>query len=443
MSEIPLSFTQDFLCAFDKGDEDGSFGPRYHNTRGWLLHGTVDLDTLQLALNDVVQRHEAIRTVMVRDTEPKHQLILPAAPPELVVHDLSGVDPQQRQQRVEEFLNQVEAGSISVHQQPPLRAELGRFDEQESVLVLVAHHTVTDGWSMRVIMRDLASFYAARRGGTEPDLPELQQYREYTEWQRQTLTEEALDKAREYWRNHLQGAQMLAVRMDRPRSTELTKVTSTYRFVIDAELTGATLRFASSMRSSPFMVLLAAYNLVLHRRTGATDVVTPTITSGRGQPQFENTVGSFFGFVPLRTNLEGCATLREVVQRSRTTALQAQINEIPFPHIMAEAPELMSVFAADDLAVGAIQVFQHPFVADGEMDSGLKYSEIRRRLLSQEVSADIPDGTLWTLDVDPADGIFGNVKFNRNEFDQSTIATMVEEFVAELRRIVTSPDAAL
>jgi condensation enzyme len=442
MSEFPLSFTQDFLCAFDKGDESGSFGPRYHNTRGWLLHGPVDVPTLRAALADVVRRHEAIRTVMVRDAEPRVQRVLPAEQPDLVVHDLSSVAPQDRPARVEAFLNEVEAGTISVHRQPPLRAELGRFDDEESVLVLVAHHTVTDGWSMRVAMRDLAAFYAARREGGEADLPPMLQYREYAAWQRETMTPEVLDKAREYWRTQLAGAQFLGVPMDRPRSAE-PKVTSTYRFVIDGELTSTTLKFASSMRSSPFMVLLAAYNLVLHRRTGATDIVAPTITSGRGQPQFENTIGAFFGFVPLRTDLSGCATLREVVQRSRTTALQAQVNEIPFPTVLGEAPDLMNVFAADDLAVGAIQVFQHPFVADGEMGGDLKYAEIRRRLLSQEVSADIPDGTLWTLDVDPADGIFGNVKFNRTEFDQATIAGMVDEFVTVLRRIVTSPDSAL
>jgi hypothetical protein len=448
MSQYPLSYTQEFLCAFDKGDGEGSFSPRYHNTRGWRLSGTIDLDVLQHALNDVVARHEALRTAIVHDGGTGYQEVLPPSPPALVVHDLSDTDagsdsaPESRDRRVEEFLNQVEAGAIDAHRHPVLRAELGRFDDNDAVLVLIAHHTATDGWSMRVIMRDLAHCYATRTGHDTPPLPTPRQYREYAVWQKEALTEDALASGRDYWRQKLHGSQMLAVPMDRPRS-ELTKVTSTHRFVIDTALTSATLKFAAALRSSPFMVLLTAYELVLRERTGATDIVVPTLTAGRGHPEFEDTVGTFFNFIPLRTSLDGCATLREAMQRTRTTCIEAQTYEVPFGHIVGEAPELMAPFAATDLAVGAIQVFQHPFVTDGELGAGLKYAEIRRRLLSQEVSADIPDGTLWTLDVDPSDGIFGNIKFNRNEFDESTIAGMVDAFTAALRRIVTTPDAPL
>src|SRR5262249_21391423 len=211
----------------------------------------------------------------------------------------------------------------------------------------------------------------------------------------------------------------------------------------DAGLTGPAREFAPRQRSSPFMVLLAAYQVLLHRAPGAEDLVVPTITAGRGQVQFDETVGPFFNFLPLRTSLAGCGTVRDALLRTRSACLQAQSHEIPCAHILAEAPGLMDPFAANDRAVSAIQVFQHPFGADGEMGEDLRYAEIRRRLRSAPVSAGIPDGVLWTLDVDPPYGILGNVKFNRNEFDESTVAGLVDGFVRVLREIVSSPDSPL
>ncbi len=168
----------------------------------------------------------------------------------------------------------------------------------------------------------------------------------------------------------------------------------------------------------------------------------PTITSGREDPRFEETVGPFFNFIPLRTDLSGCVTLRDVHARTRVTCIEAQTREIPFGDIAPEAPELMAPFADDTAAVGAIQVFQHPFVGGGHLDGeGLRYLEIRRRLRFQPVSGDIPDGLLWTFDMAPAEDTYAAVKFNRNEFDVSTVSAMVADFQEALRRLVADPDA--
>ncbi len=438
---IPLSFNQDFMCMFDKGDDEGPFGPRYHIVYGWRVRGPVDTDVLRAALSDVVERHEVLRTVVVRTEEPRRQEVRPPSTPELVVRDLTGTAPDERDRRAEELLIELEANEYSIRELPLLRAVLGRFGDDDAVLAIITHHTATDGWSMQLIIRELAECYAARREQRAPVLPDVPQYQEYTRWERSSLSQETLEKAGAFWRETLAGAEVTAIRSDFPRSADLSKNTSVERFLVGADVTAATLELAKSTRSSPFMVLLAAYEVLLRDLTGDTDITVTTIMSGRGQARFEETIGSFFNFVPLRTDVSDCRTFREVVERTRKTCLGAFSHALPFAHVMGNAPELGAAFVAEDSQVFAFQVFQFPFVMAAQRVGDLEYSEMRRRLLPAEVSTDIPDGALWTIDIDPEGGeMIGQLQFNSNRFDASTIRNLVERFQQVLKESVSTPD---
>jgi hypothetical protein len=444
----PLSLNQEFLCAFDKGDAEGAFSHRHTLVYGWRLRGAVDVDSLRGALADVVARHEVLRTTLVHGPGDQYQEIHPPGDVRLLVRELSGRDPRTRDLAAEEFLNELDASTFSVHELPHLRAELGLFDDNDAVLVLTAHHTATDPWSLGLIIRDLAAYYAARRG-SDPENPPGEeglrgdQYRGYALWQQTGEATAAADVAREYWRRKLDGAQILGIATDRTQPAGVTNAYSVYRFLVDAELTSATLAFAKSARSSAFMVLLAAYNLVLHEMTGATDVVVPTFTSGRYQDRFMNVVGPFYNFVPLRTDLTGCETFRDVLHRTRTTCIEAYSHDIPFIQIVAEAPELTRPFAEQGLAVAAFELLQSPAAMDGEQVGDLTYTELRHRVLSQQVSSDIPDGVLWAIDVLPTGEMSASVKFNRNVFDRATLERIVSDFCRVLEQGVTAPDVAL
>jgi condensation enzyme len=441
--QIPLSHTQSFLRMFDQGDAAGPFGPRYNIVVGWRVAGRIDVDTLRQAMADVVARHDSLRASIVRADGVGYQTINPPSPPQLEVRDLPPDGSRSRDVRTEELLGDVEAGSYSAQKLPHLRAVLGRFDDNDGVLVLITHHTASDGWSMHLLIRDIAACYAARRGHAAPALPEVRPYQEYAEWQQASSAEAAVDVARDYWREKLRDAQILAIGTDRPRSANLAKFSPVYRFSISAELTSATLEFARALRSSPFMVLLAAYNVLLHKRTGSTDLVIPTLTSGRNDPQFQDTVGPFFNFVPLRTTIAGCKTFRGVVERTRTTCLEAYSYDIPFAQIMAEAPDVMRPLTEDSLAACAFQVWQFASVMYRELVGDLEYSEVRRRVLSQADGTDIPDGALLTLDIDPSGEIFGNIAYNSNLFDESSMVDLVAGYRQVLQNAVTGPDAPL
>jgi hypothetical protein len=438
---IPLSFSQEFMVMFDQGDDQGPFGPRYHIAVGWRVRGAIDVEALQGALDDVVARNEVLRTTLVRGEGPRAQIIHPPSSAELEVRDLSGTAPADRDARTEELLMEIEASEYPFRQLPLLAAVLGRFDDQDAVLVLIAQHVEVDGWSMQLIVKEVAECYAARRENREPDLPEVLQFQEYARWERGSTTPELLEKRLAYWRKTLDGADIVGTPSDFPRSANLPKNSGVDRFVVGEDVSAAVLELAKSTRSSPFMVLIAAYKVLLSELTGKTDVTINTIMSGRGQARFEKTVGSFFNFVPLRTDLAGAANFREIVERVRKTCIGAFSNVVPFGAMVADTPELASSFFAEDSQVFAFQVFQFPFLMAAHQVGDLEYSEIRERYKGATVSTDIPDGALWTIDIDP-DGteMIGQLQYNSNRFEPATIRQLVEKFEQVLKQTVTSPE---
>lgn len=442
-ARFPLSANLDLLCLFDKGEVEGAFGPRHLVILGWRLIGELDLDAFQGALDDVVERHEMLRTEIVRDDGDPYQKVHPPCSPRLEIVDLPADDPRPRDVRVDEFLNQQEAGSLSGTELPHMRAVLGRFDERDAVLVLITHHTASDGWSLHVIIRDLAAFYAARRGFGEPDLPAMRQYGDYSLWQREELAKPSADTSRAYWKQKLAGVEITDILADYRISPDVPGVYSVDRFIIEEELTSATLEFARAMRSSPFMVMLSAFNVLIHRMTGVTDLVVPMMTAGRGDPSFNETVGAFFNMVPLRTDLSECRNFMQLVRRTRETCLEAYTYELPFGEIAAQAPELLRTYERDNGAVVAFQVMQFPGVAEGELVGDVEYTSVRRRTMSYPTTSDIPNGILWGLDVLPTGEIASTMRFNSKQFDQPTMTKMVEEYCQVLRKGISDPNSPL
>jgi hypothetical protein len=440
-----LSPNEEVWCALDRGDDFSVFGPRKIVAAGWRLHGPLDIPTLQLALDDVVGRHEVLRTTIVRDKTDPHALIHPPGPAGLAVVELGAVDGDDREYRAHEFLNEIDDGArCDPGQLPLIRATLGRFDGSDAVLVLITHHAVSDGWSMHLIMRDVAVCYARRRGLPAPELPEVRQYGEFANWQHRARDESA-SVARDYWRAKLAGGRFLTIPTDRPRELDVPPAYAVYRFLIDHDLVADTVSLARSMNSSPFMVLYACFTLFLHRRSGANDIVAPIFTSGRTQPEFEQMVGPFFNLLPIRIDLSRCTTFADLVHQTRTTLLEAYTHELPFSEIAAQAdPELMheSLVSVDGAATG-FEIFQYPRDLEAKVIGDVRYVGLRRRLISSSDTSEILDGNLWDFDLDPAGDMVGAVKFNSHHFDQSSIVAMVDEFRELLRASLKSPDSAL
>ncbi|MFC5183310.1 condensation domain-containing protein [Actinomadura harenae] len=438
---FPLSLQQEFLRLIDSGEDSGPFGPWYTIVGGWRLTGPLDLPALQGALDDLVVRHESLRTALVREEDGAHQEVGRPSSPDLAVHDL-GAREGSRDLQAEELVNEVEATPFGMDRTPLLGGVLGRFDERDAVLALAAHHTAVDGWSMQLVVRDLAELYAARRQGRPAVLPPPGQYREFVAWQREYERGPAAQKARDHWRDTLRGARVTPIPTDLSRADGHPATTAWQRFMLPESFRTATLRAARTTRATPFMVLLAAYVLMLRDLTGRDDIVAPTFTPGRMQSRMLDTVGSFYNFIPLRVDLSGCRAFRDVVDAVRRTCLDAYAHELPFNDILAEAPDLMADASEDRAADLAFQVVQSPLIMADQAVGDLRWTAMRRRLLPQPVGSALPDGALWNLELN-APGIVGSAGFLTSLFSDQTMTGLVIGFQRVLSRVLADPDVRL
>jgi hypothetical protein len=428
VERLPLSLNQEFLCMFDDGTDSSPFGPRYHIMLSRRLIGPVNETALRGALLDLVDRHEALRTRIVREAEPRCQEIFPASPPHLEIRHCPGVPPDERAQRVEQLLCELESGSIDADEVPQMRGVLMYFDPRDAVLALMTHHTAADGLSLRVLGRDLAQLYAARRTGTPHRLPPARQYREFVAWERGRVASVAMAAARKYWAGALRGARLTAIKADHPRSAQLPPVTAANWFVMPGETAAAVTRLAKQVRCSPFMVLLAAYCRLVHRLTGATDIVVPTHTPGRVNGLFDDTVGSFFNFLPLRIQLPDGVGADELLRRTREACLAAYAHDVPSVHVFNAAPDLMAAALSDDLAPVTFQAMPAAPVSAATVAADLTFASIQRpRTALVPTTAQIPDGALWTLSFS-GEELLGNLTYRTDRFDHQTAAGLVQQY---------------
>jgi hypothetical protein len=433
---LPVSFSQEMLCRMDTGDDSGPFGPDYHLEVALRLRGAVDPDAMRAALGDVVARHEALRTVIVREPQGAYQLVHPPGAVRLDVRECPGVPAPERSERADEFLAEAGASSVSSSELPLLRAALLRFDDEESVLVLVTHHTATDGWSMGVITRDLAACYAARRSGGTPDLPPVRAYRDFVAIEREQDASGKMALGVKYWAETLREARVTALKTDFPLSAALPPGAAVRRFTIEAEVISDVALVARAARGTPFMVLLAAYYELIRRVTGTTDLTVPTLTLGRGSGQFKDTVGPFFAFLPLRVDISQCHDGRGLLSATRAACAGAYSHEIPAMHLLGAAPELMAPSTDEWLAPSSFQCLPAGDTMDGTRVGDLEYTEVRRRTADAGPSARLPDGVLWTLNLDESGEVRGDVTYRTDRFRDETISGLIASYKENLHDLI-------
>jgi len=431
-TQYPLSFTQEWFITLDQGDEGGTFGPRFMLVCPLRVTGHVDLAVLQGALDDVVARHELLRTLVVRDADPPYQRVLSPCRVPLEVRDLPPAAASSREAVVRDLILEAEAGSVSAREVPLMKVVLCRFDDRDSVLLLTVHHSVSDGWSVHVILRDLSAFYTARRAGVSAALPPMRQYREYAAWQRANATSTAEDGAPAYWRRKLDGAREFTIPNDHGHPESYSRPYSMHVHDIEPEVMTAAAALATATRSTLFTVMLSAFYILAHDLTGSTDLAIRAFSAGRDELEFQNTMGLFLNCVPFRTDIAECASFRDIVRATRETFIDAMAYELPvnvieqaFPDFTKSREDLRTsqfIIANQQGQLGEDLTFT---IADGARWAGDGMLE------GQEVH-DIPSGTVWNLATPPSGGLKGGVLFNLDEFDESTVAG----WAAGLRRIL-------
>ena len=428
-----LSFSQEWFVTLDHGGDSGAFGPRFLLVCAVRITGHVDLALLQGALDDVVARHELLRTLVVRDADPPYQEIYPPCQVPLEVKDLPSATGKSRDIVAQELIAEAEAGRISAQEVPTLRALLCRFDDRDSALVLTVHHSVSDGWSLQVILRDLGAFYAARRSGLPAKLSEVRQYREYAEWQKASATSTAEDGAPRYWQDKLRGAREFTIPNDHGHLDSYSSPYSLYNDTIDADVMSAASALATRARSTTFTVLLSAFYVLAHNITGATDLAIRAFTAGRSEEQFHDTMGLFINVLPFRTDLADCTSFRDILIRAKETFVDALAHELPVTVIEQTFPDFVK--SRENLRTSQFIISETPTqLGDVVFPIAEGAREVHQYLLEESRHHDIPTGLVWGLTPTPDGGLCSGVLFNPDEFDESTVAG----WAAGLRQILTS-----
>ena len=432
-TRYPLSFTQEWFITLDQGDDGGTFGPRFMTVSAVRVTGHVDLAVLQGSLDDVVARHELLRTLVIRDADPPYQMVLPPCQVPLEVRDLPPVTGRSRDVVVQELILEAEAGSISAREVPLMKMLLCRFDDHDSLLLLTVHHSVSDGWSMQLIFRDLGAFYTARRTGSAAVLPQIRQYREYAAWQRANATSTAEDGAPAYWQHKPDGAREFTMPNDHGHPDSYSRPYSMHVHDIEPEVMDAASALATATRSTLFTVMLSAFYILAHELTGTTDLAIRAFTAGRNELEFQNTMGLFLNCVPFRTDIADCTSFRDIVMATRETFIDAMAYELPVNVIEQAFPGFVK--SREDLRTSQFIIANQ----QGQLGNDLPYpiaegarTVTERPLEGQEVH-DIPSGTVWNLYPRRSGGLYGEVLYNLDEFDESTVAG----WAAGLRRILT------
>jgi amino acid adenylation domain-containing protein len=333
--DIPLSFAQQRFWFVERM---GAAANAYNMPMTLRLRGPLDVDALRGALDGVIGRHESLRTVFeMRDGEPV-QVIHPELHLPLPLHDVSRLADAEREAEVRRFTRAELETPFDLERGPVIRARLLRLGEDDHLLLLSLHHVAGDAWSFDVLFHELEVLYAAARDGVEVALPPLPvQYADYAIWQRGRLAGDALGAELAHWRDRLAGAATLALPTDRPRPPVQSFRGSLVEFDLGAELSASIGTLARKSSATPYMVLLAAFQLLLQRWSGTDDVVVGSPVAGRTPRETEGLIGVFLNTLALRTDLSGDPSFAELLRRVRETALDAFAHqEVPFERLVEE-----------------------------------------------------------------------------------------------------------
>jgi amino acid adenylation domain-containing protein/non-ribosomal peptide synthase protein (TIGR01720 family) len=414
-------------------------GASLYNTMAVLpLRGVLDLGALERALGELVRRHESLRTTFgARDGEPI-QIVAPPAPVRVSVVDLRGLSRHRRQAELQRLRRVETAQPFDLARGPLVRFTLVWLDEQRQLLLVGTHHIITDGWSMGVLRREVDALYGAFRAGESCPLPELPlQYADFAIWQRHWLQGEVLRDQLAYWRQQLAGAEPLELPTDRPRPPVPRYAGARQSFGVAPEVAGKLRELGQQEEATLFMVLLAAFQVVLGRYSGQDDVIVGTPIANRVRVELEGLIGLFVNTLVLRTDLSGDPSFRMLLRRVRRTCLGAYAHQdLPFENLVGEvAPQR-------DLSVQPL--LRVLCVLQSTAQAGAKPTRRRNTTANEEPE---PAGSIYfdlTLSLtETASGLSGALHFNTDLFDLETAQRLVLHFRTLLEGVADQPDEEL
>jgi len=425
-----LSFAQARLWFLDQY-EPGT--PLYNIPAALHIEGALDIEALEKALSGIVARHEVLRTTYQGGEEHPVQVVNPVSPFELPRIDLTGLEDGQREVEARRLIRRHARQPFELSRDLMLRAVLLRLDERKHILLLVVHHIASDGWSIGVLYTELHALYNAYSAGESPELPELPvQYADFAQWQRERLTGEILDRHMAYWEERLDGCpSVLQLPADHPRPALQTFNGAAEEFDLGDQLSADIRRLAQSRNATTYMVLLAAFQVLLHRYTGQEEILVGSPIAGRTHQEIEGSIGFFVNTLVQRADLTRGQSFADLIAEVRRTAIESyHYQELPFEKLVdAIQPERN---LSHSPLVQVLFVFQNTPVAKSTF-SGL---DVKTMWVSTETAK-----FDWMLSMGDRGGTLrGALEFNSDLFEASTVRRVLGHFRNLLASVVRDPE---
>jgi amino acid adenylation domain-containing protein len=428
---FPTSFAQQRLWFLDRLEPGNS---TYNVAQAFRLTGQLQRTALERSLNEIVRRHETLRTTFVEiEGEPAQIIGAPSHQP-LNVIDLLGIPAGKRESEAERLLEAEAHRPFDLAKGPLFRAVLFRLDEEENILLFVMHHIVSDGWSMAVLYRELSALYEAFCQGKVASLPELPiQYADFAVWQREYLAGGIIETELDYWKKQLAG---MPLDLTFPGSADPALATGRQAerqlFSLSKILSDALRALGRQGEATLFMTLLAAFYVWLRRYTGQEDIVIGSPVAGRNRAEIEGLIGFFVNTLLLRADLSGDITFRELLSQVRTMCLEALTNQnVPYEKLVAALPRRS---ARQDALVQAAFAFQTG-------TAPLRLSGLTTSRMNIKPGAAKLELTLFMWD--EAEGLAGALEYDTGLFNDRAVARMIGDFHKLLEAIVADPERRL
>jgi amino acid adenylation domain-containing protein len=426
---LPLSFAQSRLWFLSQLEGESA---TYNMPEPLRLIGSLNVAALEMAVQEIVRRHEVLRTTFKMVNGSPVQVITDASTVTIPVVNLQHLPEEEQSAQVQQLAIAESQQPFNLSNAPLLRVTLLRLEEQSHILLLTMHHIVSDGWSMGVFIDELSTLYHTFCTGKPSTLPELPiQYADFAHWQRQWLNEEVLETQINYWKQQLAGIPpLLELPTDRPRPSVQTFQGSSEYFQLDHELTQKLKTLSQKSGSTLFMTLLAGFATLLSRYSRQDDIVIGSPIANRNHSGIESLIGFFVNTLVLRTQFQENYTFLELLEQVRETTLGAyEHQDLPFEKLVEELQP--------ERSLSHTPLFQVMFVLQNAPVSKQELPDLTMTPFKMESVTAKFDLTLSIEET--ATGLTGELVYNKDLFDAATISRMAECFQTLLEGIAANP----
>ncbi len=426
---LPLSFAQQRLWFLDQLEPNN---PRYNVPYAARLKGHLQPEVLERSLQEIVRRHETLRTSFQVVGDQPVQTIDSEVTVPLVTRDLTPLPEASREEEARRLAREEAQRAFDLTVAPLMRATLLKLAEDDHVLLLNTHHIISDGWSLGVLLREMASLYEAFSANGPTTLPELGvQYADFAAWQREFLAGEILDKQLAYWKQELSGAPpSLELPTDRSRPPIESFRGAQQAIVLPKELLESLRKLSRAEGATLYMTLLAAFAVLLSRYSGQQDVVVGTPIAGRNRAEIEKLIGFFVNTLVMRTDLSDDPSFGELLDRVRETAMGAYAHQdLPFEKLVEEL--------RPDRDLSRNPLFQVMLVLQNQPTGSQKLGDIDVTPFGASLPSAKFDMTMIASEV--ADGLRVSIVYSTDLFDAATIERMLRHFGMLLEGVIEDP----